>query len=75
MTGLGICSFSHPSFAHLLKLLKSIRSDPSGQMSDCEQIAQVARVKRATMIKSLRKLMTNEQISESLRLLTKNEQT
>ena len=62
LAGLGICSF-----AHSLRLLKSnerlwvIRSDRSGQMSDCEQIAQVAHVKRATGSESLRSLMTNDQ--------------
>ena len=41
-------STSALGFAHLLKSLKTneqmraIRSDPSGQMSDCERIAQVA---------------------------------
>ena len=40
--------FDHSLIAHLLRLLQpnerlwAIWSDPSGQMSDCEQIAQVA---------------------------------
>ena len=51
LTGLGIRSFAHRSFAHLLILLKSnkqlraIHSDCSRQMRDCEQIAQVAQDK------------------------------
>ena len=35
-------------------------------MSDCEQIAPVAHIKRATMSDSLRSLMINEQMSDSL---------
>ena len=60
--GLGIRSFAHSSFAHLLISLKSnerlwaIRSDRSRQMSDCEQIAQVAQRKWATVSESLRSL-------------------
>ena len=70
MSGLGICSFTHHSFAHLLRSLKSnewlwaIRWDSSGQMSHCEQIIQVAHDiwAWATVSDSLRLLMINEQI-------------
>ena len=47
-SGLGICSFAHQSFAHLLRSLRSnericaICSDCSGQMSNCEWTVQVA---------------------------------
>ena len=64
--GLGIRSFAHCSFAHLLILLKSneqlwaIRSDRSRQMSDHEQIAQVTQRKWTTLSASLRTLKTNE---------------
>ena len=40
--------------------LSLICSDHSNQMSNCEQIAQMAFVKKATMSKSLRSLMTKE---------------
>ena len=66
LPGLGIISFAHRSFAHSLRSLKSnerlwvIFSDPSRQMSDCEQIAQVAHIKRATVSELLRLLMKNE---------------
>ena len=62
-----ICS-SLRSFDHSLILLKSIerlwaiRSDCSRQMSDCEWIAQVAQDKWAIVSKSLKSLMTNEQL-------------
>ena len=65
--GLGICSFAHRSFAHLLILLKSneqlwaLRSDRSRQMSDHEQISQVAQRKWVTVSDSLRLLRGNEQ--------------
>ena len=48
-------------FAHSLIAHSLICTDRSRQMSDCEQIAQVANIKRATVSKSLRSLMTNEQ--------------
>ena len=56
---------------HLLRSLKSneriwaIRSDCSGQMSDCERIAQVAHDKWVTVSDSLRSLMINKPISDS----------
>ena len=51
-----------------------IRSDRSGQMSDCERIAQVTHVKRATVSESLRLFMTKEQPwANSLRSLMINE--
>ena len=65
--GLGIRSFAHRLFAHLLRSLKSneqlwaICSDRSGQRSDCEPIAQVTHDKWATVSDSLRSLMINEQ--------------
>ena len=67
MTGLGIRSFAHRSFAQPIILLKSNerlwanRSDRSRQMSDREQIAQVAQRKWANVSESLRWLKTNEQ--------------
>ena len=45
-SGLGIRSFAHHSFAHLLILL--ICSFRSNQMSDCERFAQIAQDKWAT---------------------------
>ena len=45
--------FVNQSFVNSLPC-KAIRSDRSGQMSDCEKIAQVAHVKRATVRDSLR---------------------
>ena len=60
--------FAHSLIAHSLILLKSIErlweicSDRSRQMSDCERIAQVSQGKWATVSKSLRSLMTNEQL-------------
>ena len=60
-------------FAHSLISLKSneglwaIHSDRSRQMSDCERIAQVAQAKWATVSDSLRSLMINEQMSNSLK--------
>ena len=75
--GLGIRSFAHRLFAHLLRSLKSneqlwaIRSDRSGQRSNCEPIAQVTHEKWATVSDSLRSLMINEQTSESLIFLSK----
>ena len=60
-------------FAHLLISLKSnarlwaIRSDRSRQMSNCEQIAQVAHDIWATVSDSLRSLMINERMSDSLK--------
>ena len=72
-TGLGICSFAHRSFAHLLRSLRSnerlwaIRSDHSGQMSNCERIDQVTHDKRETVSDSLRLLrLINEQIARFL---------
>ena len=41
-------------------------------MSDCERIAQVAHVKNVTMSDSLRSLMINERMSESLVFLSKS---
>ena len=66
-SGLGICSFTHRLFAHLLIVLKSnehfwaIRSDSSRKMRDHEWITQVAQRKWATMSELLRMLKTNEQ--------------
>ena len=54
-TGLGILSFDHRSFAHLLICL-----DCSDQMSDCERFAQIAQDKWATVSKSHRSLMPKE---------------
>ena len=60
------------SFAHSLRSLKSIerlwaiRLDRSGQKSNPEQITQVAHDKWATMSDSLRSLMINERMRESL---------
>ena len=62
--GLGIRSFAYHSFVISLKSneqLQAIRSDPSRQMSDCEQIVQVAHIKRATVSEMLSSLITNEQ--------------
>ena len=79
---LGIHSFAHCPFAHSLRSLKSnerlwvLHWYCSGQMRDCERIAQVAHVKRATLSKSLRSLILSfltSDVSESLRLLNKNE--
>ena len=64
--GLGIRSFTHRSFAHLLISLKSnerlwkIRSERSRQMSNREQIAQVTQRKWAIVSDSLRSLWGNE---------------
>ena len=64
---------AHRSFAHSLISLKSneqlwaIRSDRSRQMSNCEQIAQVAYDIWATVSDSLRSLMINERMSDSLK--------
>ena len=75
ISGLGICSFAHHSFAHLLRSLRSnarlwtIRSDHSGQMSDYEQIAQAAHDKWATVSDLLRSLMINEQIARHLLII------
>ena len=41
-------------------------------MSDCERIAQVAHVKNVTVSDSLRLLMINERMSESLVFLSKS---
>ena len=40
--GLEICSFAHRSFTHSLISLRSIPSDSSVQMSNCERITQVS---------------------------------
>ena len=48
--------FTHWLIAHLL-----IRSDRSNQMSNCERFAQIPQDKWATVIKSLRSLMSKEQ--------------
>ena len=56
-SGLGICSFAHHSFAHLL-----ICSFCSNQMSDFERFAQIAQDKWATVSESLRSLKGNEQL-------------
>ena len=44
-----------------------IRSFRSNQMSDCERFAQIAQDKWATVSESLRSLMINEQMSNSLK--------
>ena len=49
-----------------------IRSDCSGQMSDCEQIAQVTHDKRATVNDLLRGLMIKEWMSKSLVFLSES---
>ena len=56
-TGLRICSIAHCSFPYL-----PICSDRSDQMSNCERFAQIAQDKRATVSKSLRSLMSKEQL-------------
>ena len=62
--GLGIRSSAHRSSTHWLRSLRTNEplwtncSGRSCQMSHCERIAQVAHVKRATMSKLLRLLMT-----------------
>ena len=48
-SGLGICSFTHRSFAH------------SNWMSDCEQFAQIAQDKWATVSELIRSLISKEQ--------------
>ena len=81
-------SFAYRSFAHLLIVHLLIGSFRSNQISDCEQFAQIAHDKWVTVSKSLRLLRGNEgwwaicsgrseemsDVSESLILLTKNEQ-
>ena len=44
------------------------RSFGSNQMSNCEQFAQITRDKWATVSESLRSLMINEQMSDSLKI-------
>ena len=58
ITGLGIRSFAHCSFAHLLILLKSNELLYSVY---CERFAQIAQDKWVTVRESLRSLKTNEQ--------------
>ena len=55
LSGLGIRSFTHCSFAHLL-----IRSFCSNQMSNCERFTQIAQDKWATLSEALRSLWGNE---------------
>ena len=69
--GLGIRSFAHRLFAHLLRSLKSneqLWAIRSGQRSNCEPIAQVTHEKWATVSDSLRSLMLNEQNSKKSKI-------
>ena len=57
---------AHSLIAHSLIAHSLIRSNRSGQMSECERFAQVAQDKWANVSDSLRSLRTKERMSESL---------